>query len=62
MSRNQYIKMLERELNKVNKIIDLKILQGRNYLIESHRHRFLLRKLRDMKNRTSFADRLFSFF
>lgn len=46
MSQSQYIKMLERELNKVNQMIDLKILQGRDYSKEARDHKLILKKIR----------------
>ncbi len=46
MSQTQYIKMLEREIQKINKKIDLKILQGVSYAKEARDHKLLLRKVR----------------
>ena len=46
MSQSQYLKMLEREINKINKKIDLKILQGQEYRREARDHKLLLRKVR----------------
>jgi len=46
MSQSQYLKMLEREINKINKKIDLKILQGEAYFKEARDHKLLLRKVR----------------
>ncbi len=46
MSQTQYLKMLEREINKINKKIDLKILQGETYLKEARDHKLLLQKVR----------------
>ncbi|MFZ2150026.1 MAG: hypothetical protein WAV15_02625 [Minisyncoccia bacterium] len=46
MSQSQYLKMLEREIQKINKKIDLKILQGENYLKEAREHKLLLKKVR----------------
>lgn len=46
MSQTQYLKMLEREINKINKKIDLKILQGQDYKREARDHKLLLRKVR----------------
>lgn len=46
MSQGQYLKMLEREINKINKKIDLKILQGEQYCKEARDHKLLLRKVR----------------
>ena len=38
--------MLEREIQKVNKIIDLKIMRGEDYRKESRDHKLMLRRLR----------------
>lgn len=38
--------MLEREINKINKKIDLKILQGETYFKEARDHKLLLQKVR----------------
>lgn len=46
MSQSQYLKMLEREIQKINKKIDLKILQGQNYRKEAMEHKLLLKKVR----------------
>jgi len=46
MSQSQYLKMLEREIQKINKRIDLKILQGEKYIKEAREHRLLLKKVR----------------
>lgn len=45
MTRNQYIKSLETEINKLNRRIDQKIMRGENYFFESIRHKFLLKQL-----------------
>jgi hypothetical protein len=46
MSQSQYLKMLEREIQRVNRKIDLKILEGRNYMKEAREHKLLLKKVR----------------
>ena len=46
MSQTQYLKMLEREIQKLNKRIDLKILQGQDYYKEARDHKLLLKKVR----------------
>jgi len=38
--------MLEREIQRVNRKIDLKILEGRNYMKEAREHKLLLKKVR----------------
>ena len=46
MSQSQYLKMLEKEIQKINKKIDLKILQGEAYIKEARDHKLLLQKVR----------------
>ncbi|MBP7006703.1 MAG: hypothetical protein QG644_65 [Patescibacteria group bacterium] len=46
MSQKQYIKIIERELQKINQEIDLKILRGEDYRKEARDHKLLLRKVR----------------
>lgn len=46
MSQKQYIKMLEREIEKLNRVIDLKILRGEDYRKEARDHKLILRKIR----------------
>lgn len=60
MSQSQYTKMLERELNKINQVIDLKIIQGVDYGKEARNHKLILRKIR-YNTRKSFWDK-FRFF
>jgi len=45
MSQSQYLKMLEREIHKLNKQIDLKIIRGEDYKKEARNHKLLLRKV-----------------
>ena len=61
MSQTQYLKMLEREIQKINKKIDLKILQGEAYVKEARDHRLLLQKVRYHTKR-SFAQRMVNLF
>ena len=46
MSQTQYLKMLEKEIQRINKKIDLKILQGEKYFKEARDHKLLLQKVR----------------
>lgn len=46
MSQSQYLKMLEKEIQRINKKIDLKILQGEGYRKEARDHKLLLKKVR----------------
>lgn len=62
MTRNQYLKSLEAEINKLNRRIDDKIMRGQSYFFESLRHRFLLNQLRKHQSQ-SFLNKFFpSFF
>ncbi|OGJ00925.1 hypothetical protein A3G48_03135 [Candidatus Nomurabacteria bacterium RIFCSPLOWO2_12_FULL_40_42] len=61
MSQTQYLKMLEREIQKINKRIDFKILQGEAYFKEARDHKLLLRKIR-YHNRRSLGQRIIHFF
>ena len=61
MSQTQYLKMLEREINKINKKIDLKILQGQEYRREARDHKLLLKKVR-YHSRRGFMNRLVNLF
>ena len=46
MSQKQYLKSIEKEIQRINKIIDQKIVRGDNYLKEAREHKLLLRKVR----------------
>ena len=61
MSQTQYLKMLEREIQKINKRIDLKIFQGQDYRREARDHKLLLKKVR-YNTRTSLKNRLVTLF
>lgn len=61
MSQAQYLKMLEREIQKINKKIDLKILQGEAYFKEARDHKLLLQKVRYHTKR-NFAQRMVNLF
>ena len=57
--------MLVREIQKINKKIDLKILQGEKYMKEAREHKLLLRKVRYHSRRNflrNFLDRFFPTF
>jgi len=58
MSQKQYIKTVEREIQRINRIIDLKILRGEEYIREARDHKLLLKKIR-FHNRQNFFRRLF---
>ena len=58
MSQKQYLKTIEREIQRINRIIDIKILHGEEYVKEARDHKLLLRKVR-FYNRQNFFMRLF---
>lgn len=64
MTREQYIKILERELDKLNKQIDMKIISGEKYMNEAKEHKLLLRKMYQHSHKDSpfksFFTRIFS--
>ena len=49
MSRTQYLKLIEVEIQRLNKRIDFKIIQGLNYTKEAREHKLLIRKYRQNK-------------
>ncbi len=61
MSQAQYLKMLEKEIQKINKKIDLKILQGEKYIKEARDHKLLLQKVR-YHTRRSFVQKMIHVF
>lgn len=61
MSQKQYLKILEKEIEKVNKRIDMKIMRGEQYWKEARDHKLMLRKIRFLE-RQNFFKRLFPTF
>ncbi len=61
MSQSQYLKMLEKEIQRINKKIDLKILQGEKHMKEAREHKLLLKKVR-YHSRQNFFNRFFPTF
>jgi len=55
MSREQYLKIIEREIHNINKKIDIKILQGMDYTREAREHKQLLHKIRQHKRKGFFG-------
>ena len=53
--------MLEREIQRINKKIDLKILRGENYSKEARDHKLLLLKVR-YHTKKSFGERVVELF
>lgn len=61
MSQSQYLKMLEKEIQKINKKIDLKILEGEAYFKEARDHKLLLKKVR-YHTRQNFVQKMINLF
>ncbi len=59
MNKEQYIKIIERELHSINKRIDMKILQGVEYRKEARDHKILQKKMRQ-HSQQSFFNRFFA--
>lgn len=51
MSREQYLKIIEREIHNINKRIDVKIIEGADYKKEAREHKQLLHKIRQHSRR-----------
>jgi len=65
MTQTQYLKMLEKEIQKINKQIDLKILRGEEYWKEARDHKLMLRRMRYHQRQNfmkSFFKRIFPSF
>ena len=52
------MKIIEKELQRINKIIDYKIIHGEEYHREARDHKLLLRKIRQ-NSQQSFFQKLF---
>ena len=61
MSQTQYLKMLEKEIQKLNKVIDFKIIRGEDYKREARDHKLMLRRMRYLSQK-SFAQRVMNLF
>ncbi len=46
MTHQEYLKQIQQEIRKLNRIIDYKILNGEKYFKEARDHKFLLEKIR----------------
>ena len=55
MTRHEYLKLLEKELHTINKLIDQKILHGEDYFHEARDHRILVRKVRQHTQKSFFT-------
>lgn len=60
MSKQQYLRALNKEIQKLNGLIDDRILHGYDYKQEARRHKELLRQLRREERRRT-ARSVFSF-
>lgn len=59
MTRTQSIKVIKQELQRLNERIDLKIIHGQPYAIESKMHKMFLARIQRMRRRQpSFLGRL----
>ncbi len=58
MKHQEYLKIIEKELQRINKIIDYKIIHGLEYTQEARDHKLLLRKIRQ-NTPSTFFNRLF---
>ncbi len=56
MTREQYIKILEKELIRINKEIDMRIISGEKYARQASEHKLLLRKIHQHYHKNSFKD------
>ncbi len=45
MSNNKLINTIHAEIDRLNEVIDLKIIKGQSYVREARRHKFLLSHL-----------------
>jgi len=54
MSKYRLSKIVQAEINKLNQIIDLKIIKGESYKKESRRHKFLISQLNGLNTQSSF--------
>ena len=55
MSKKQYLKAINKEIQKLNGIIDFKILHEYDYHREARRHKKLLNELRKEEMRSAFS-------
>ena len=54
MSKYKLSKIIQEEINRLNEVIDLKIIQGQSYKKESRRHKFLVSQLRHINQQESY--------
>ena len=58
MKKQEYLKILEKEVQKINKVIDQKIMNGEEYFREARDHKLLMRKVRQ-NTKTPFLSKFF---
>lgn len=51
MSKHILVRELKQEIDKLNTVIDLKIIRGISYRAESRRHKFLMSQLSSLSQR-----------
>jgi hypothetical protein len=56
MSQKQYLKMLEKEIQNINKKIDMKIVRGEEYWKEARDHKLLLKRMRSFQRKSLFKN------
>ncbi len=49
MSQKQYLKVVEKEIQKINQKIDLKIIRGEDYKKEARDHKIMIRRMKYLK-------------
>jgi hypothetical protein len=59
MTRTQYLKLIEKEIQEINKRIDYKIINGEEYSREARDHKLLLRKIRQNTPQKSIFSKFF---
>jgi hypothetical protein len=62
MSQKQYLKLIEKEIHKINKKIDFKIMKGEDYSKEARDHRLMLKKVRYIKRKNFLRSLNINFF
>lgn len=58
MQKQEYLKILEKEIQKINKVIDQKIINGEEYFREARDHKLLIKKVR-AHQKTPFINKFF---
>lgn len=56
MTREQYLKIIEREIHNINKRIDMKIIEGADYKKEAAEHKQLVHKIHQHSRRGFFGN------